>query len=149
MEPRSLTRSLPSDTAYSSRERILDITLAKDFTYNLSESKRWSARRLTSIVVAHVRHACSDYDELLREEFVERYEARQKTGSQVWKVLREWCPWDESNDVLGRCFKATLVRPEEREAREWEDLMDVDSDSELFSGRAAAAADVDDPMELD
>lgn len=118
-------------------ERVLDICINKGFTYNLSESKRWSARRLTSIVIAHVRHGYSEYDKLLREERVERYEARKQTSAQVWKVLREWCPWDESNDVLERCFEVTLLRPEERDP-DW-DPMDIDSDSEY----------PDDPMDID
>lgn len=122
-------------------ERILDIAVSKGLTYNLSESKRWSARRLTSIVVAHVRHSYTDYDKLLREDQVERYEARKRTSAQAWKVLRDWCPWDESNDVLERCFQATLLRPEEREPG-W-DPMDIDSDSD------AEVAAIDDPMDLD
>lgn len=121
-------------------ERILDICIGKDFTYNLSESKRWSARRLTSIVVAHVRHAYSDYDKLLREQDVERYEARKQTSQQVWKVLREWCPWDSSNDVLERCFQVTLLRPEQRDPS-W-DPMDID-DSDF------EADYTDDPMDVD
>ena len=118
-------------------ERVLDVCIDKGFTYNLSEGKWWNARRYTSIVVAHVRHNYSDYDKLLREERVERFAARQRTSKQVWKVLREWCPWDESNEVLERCFQATLLRPEERDPS-W-DPMDVDSDSEY----------ADDPMDID
>ena len=116
---------------------MLDICIDKGFTYNLSEAKRWNARRYTSIVVAHVRHAYSDYDKLLREDHVERYEARRQTSKQVWKVLREWCPWDDSNDVLEPCFQLTLLRREERDPG-W-DPMDIDSESELE----------DDPMDLD
>ena len=123
----------------SALERILDICIGKGFTYNLSESKRWSARRLTSIVIAHVRHAYSDYDKLLREDRVERFEAREQTSEKVWKVLREWCPWDDSNDVLERCFQATLLRPEERDP-DW-DPMDIDADSDVEYA--------DDPMDLD
>jgi hypothetical protein len=122
-------------------ERILDICLAKDAIYNLSESKQyWNARRFTSIVVAHVRHTYSDYDRLLREEHLERYEARKVTAARVWNVLREWCPWDESNPVLERCWKATLLSPEERDPS-W-DPMDVDSDE-------SDVEYVDDPMDLD
>lgn len=120
-------------------ETVLDICINKDFTYNLSESKHWNARRYTSITIAHVRHNYSDYDKLLREEHVERFAARERTAAQVWKVLREWCPWDDSNDVLERCFKATLLRPDQRDA-EWGDPMDIDSDDEDY---------IDDPMELD
>lgn len=121
-------------------ERILDICIDKNFTYNLSNSKHWNARRYTSIVIAHVRHNYSDYDKLLRgEESVERFEARQRTSKQVWKVLREWCPWDDSNDVLERCFQATLLRPEERNADF--DPMDIDSDSDVEFP--------EDPMDLD
>ena len=123
----------------SSLETILDICIAKNFVYNLSESKHWNARRFTSIVIAHVRHNHTEYDKLLREDRLERYEARQQTSKQVWKVLREWCPWDDSNQVLERCFQATLLRREERDL-EW-DPMDIDSDSELEF--------VDDPMDLD
>lgn len=121
-------------------EQVLDICIEKDFTYNLSESKHWNARRYASIVVAHVRHNHSDYDKLLRQDRIERFEARRQTSQQVWKVLREWCPWDESNEVLERCFQATLLRPEDRDAADW-DPMDIDSDSEDEF--------VDDPMDLD
>jgi hypothetical protein len=126
-------------------ERILDICIDKNFTYNLSEAKRWNARRYTSIVVAHVRHNYSDYDQLLREKRLERYEARQQTSKQVWKVLRDWCPWNDSNDVLERCFQATLLRPEERDT-EW-DPMDIDSDEEADS--SATDGGTEDPMDLD
>ena len=44
------------------------------------------------------------------------------------KVLREWCPWDSSNDVLSVCFQASILRPEERDPA-W-DPMDIDSDSD-------------------
>lgn len=125
-------------------EQVLDICIDKGFTYNLSESKHWNARRYTSIVIAHVRHNLTEYDKLLRDG-VERHEARQQTGKQVWKVLREWCPWNDSNEVMERCFQATLLRPEERDP-EW-DPMDIDSDSEM-TGDANADAD-DDPMDLD
>ena len=118
-------------------EKILDVCIDKSFTYNLSESKLWNAKRYTSIVIAHVRHNYSDYDQLLREH-VERFAARDQTSPKVWKVLRDWCPWDSSNEVLERCFMATLQRPEERDA-EWGDPMDVDSDEDY----------VDDPMDLD
>lgn len=121
----------------ASLERILDICISKEYVYNLSESKIWNARRLTSIVVAHVGHANTDYDMLLREDRVERYEARRRTSQQLWKVLREWCPWDESNEVLQKCFDVTLVPPEQREPG-W-DPMDLDDESDY----------VDDPMELD
>lgn len=117
-------------------ERLLDICIDKGVTYNLSESKRWNMRRLTSIVVAHVRHNYSEYDQLLRDK-MERYDARQLSADQVWRTLRQWCPWDDSNDVLERCFKATLVRPEDRDANF--DPMDIDVESE----------DEGDPMEVD
>lgn len=78
-------------------ERVLDICIDKDFTYNLSQSKFWNARRYTSIVVANVRHFYTDYDKLLREERLERYEARRATAQSVWKTLREWCPWDSKS----------------------------------------------------
>ena len=122
----------------SALERVLDICIDKSFTYNLSEAKRWNARRYTCIVVAHVRHFYSDYDKLLRQD-VERYEARRRTSQQVWKMLRQWCPWDESNDLLERCFQATLQRPEERDPS-W-DPMDIDDESDFEH--------VDDPMDLD
>ncbi|KAJ8610127.1 hypothetical protein MRB53_038734 [Persea americana] len=118
-------------------EHILDILISKNVVYNLSESKFWNMRRFTSIVVAHVRHNYSDYDKLLREKNVERYAARQTSALQVWKTLREWCPWEESNQVLERCFKATLLRPEERGADF--DPMDIDEESDFE----------DDPMDLD
>lgn len=127
----------------NSLEIILDICLEKDAIYNLSESKFWNARRFTSIVVAHVRHNHTDYDELLRKADVGRYEARKRTGDQVWKVLRQWCPWDDSNEVLERCWRATLLSPEERDPT-W-DPMDVDSDSDDEGGDL----DVHDPMDLD
>lgn len=123
----------------SALERILDICERKGFVYHTSESKYWNARRLTSIVIAHVRHNHSDYDKLLRDEKLERFDARQRTSERVWKVLREWCPWDDSNEVLQRCFQATLVKPEERD-EDW-DAMDIDSESE--------PAYFDDPMDLD
>lgn len=118
-------------------ERVLDICINKNFTYNLSRPNQWNARRYSSIVVAHVRHAYTEYDRLLREERVERYVARHQTSKQVWKVLRDWCPWDDSNDQLERCFQVTLLRPEERDP-EW-DPMDIDGDSDY----------ADDPMDLD
>lgn len=119
-------------------EQILDICIDNGFTYNLSRPKYWNARRYTSITVAHVRHAYSDYEALLRgEDRLERYEARHRTATQVWKTLREWCPWEESNDQLERCFRVTLLRPEERDP-EW-DPMDIDGDSDFE----------DDPMDLD
>ncbi|KAH9809505.1 protein of unknown function DUF2293 [Teratosphaeria destructans] len=120
-----------------SLERILDICICKPFVWNLSMSKHWNARRLTSVVVAHVRHSHTDYDELLRDERLERFEARRRTAGAVWKVLREWCPWDASNEVLEECFQATLLRPEEREPG-W-DPMELDDESDY----------VDDPMDLD
>jgi hypothetical protein len=125
-----------------SLERVLDICIDKDFTYNLSLSKQYNARRYTSIVVAHIRHEHSDYDRLLREEKLERYEARRRTAEQVWKVLREWCPWDDSNGQLKPCLQATLVPPEER-GLGW-DPMDID-DSDVEQN----ASEVDDPMDLD
>lgn len=122
---------------WAALERVLDACIDKGFFYNLSEAKRWNARRFTSIVVAHVRHNYSNYDRLLREDRLERYDARQKSAPQVWKVLRDWCPWNESNDVLERCFRATLVRPDDR-GPDW-DPMDIDEDSDY---------DLD-PMDLD
>lgn len=119
-----------------SLERVLDICIDKPFTYNLSRSKLWNARRLTSIVVAHVRHAHTDYDNLLRDA-VERFEARKRTSQELWKVLRKWCPWDESNEILRRCFEVTLLRPEERDPS-W-DPMDLDDESDY----------AEDPMDLD
>ncbi|KAK3634861.1 hypothetical protein LTR56_014986 [Elasticomyces elasticus] len=107
-----------------SLDRVLDLCIAKPFTYNLSQAKIWNARRLNSVVVAHVRHAHTNYDKLLREEHVERFEARRRTGEQLWKVLREW--------------------PEERNPgdAEW-DPMDVDELSECGED------DPGDPMDLD
>ncbi|KAK3633340.1 hypothetical protein LTR56_007980 [Elasticomyces elasticus] len=127
-----------------SLDRVLDLCIAKPFTYNLSQAKTWNARRLNSVVVAHVRHAHTDYDKLLRDEHVERFEARRRTGEQLWKVLREWCPWDESNDVLRRSYEVTLLRPEERNPgdAEW-DPMDIDELSDC------GEEDPGDPMELD
>ncbi|KAK3109993.1 hypothetical protein LTR53_016191, partial [Teratosphaeriaceae sp. CCFEE 6253] len=95
-------------------EGILDLCIDKGVTYDLSQAKSWNARRFTSIVVAHVRHTHSDYDKLLRDGQVERFEARAQTKDRVWKVLREWCPWDNSNGALERIFQATLMRPEDR-----------------------------------
>jgi len=126
-------------------ERILDLCASKGVTYNLSEPKNWSARRFTSIVIAHVRHAFSNYDKLLREEGKERYEARHATAETVWKVLREWCPWDSSNGVLERCFRATLLRPEEC-GGDW-DPMDVDEESDVDGDVGELAGG--DPMALD
>ena len=137
-----------------SLERILDLCIDKNFTYNLSDARRQNARRYTSIVVAHVRHAHTAYDALLRGDGegegglqVERYDARKKTGPQVWKVLREWCPWDDSNDVLEKCFAVTLLRPEERDPS-W-DPMDIDIDSEDEVGGPSYEAEDEDPMDLD
>lgn len=121
----------------SALESILDICIEKGFTYNLSQSKWWNARRYTSIIVAHVRHAYTDYDKLLRVDGLERYAARQETSERLWKVLREWCPWDESNEVLERCFRATLMPREERDPMD--DPMDIDVDSDF----------ADDPMDID
>ncbi|KAM0722896.1 hypothetical protein Q7P37_001094 [Cladosporium fusiforme] len=104
-------------------ESLLDLTLSKNAIYNLSESKHWNSIRLTSLTVAHCRHTCTDYDALLREG-VERYEARKRTAQAVWKCLRAWCPWDESNPVLERCWRVSVLRPEEREPG-W-DPMDLD-----------------------
>lgn len=141
-------------------ERLLDICIAKNFTYDLSESRIWNARRYTAITVAHVRHQHSDYDGLLKEG-VERFEARRQSGAKVWKVLREWCPWDSSNAVLERCFRATLLPLEQREADYAfvDDPMDIDSESD-FGGEpvddvadgfshSAAVEFPDDPMEID
>ncbi|KAK0254781.1 hypothetical protein LTS09_010252 [Friedmanniomyces endolithicus] len=129
-------------------ERVLDLCIARPFTYNLSQSKIWNARHLTSVVVAHVRHAYSDYDKLLREQQVERFEARHRTAERVWKVLKEWCPWDESNEVLERCFRVTLLRPEERQPAdaEW-DPMDIDDYEEPECVNESDF--VGDPMEID
>ncbi|GAB1737520.1 hypothetical protein NU219Hw_g1831t1 [Hortaea werneckii] len=140
-----------------SLETVLDICIGKNFVYQLSQPRWWNARRYTSIVIAHLRHNYTEYDALLRGEGgggsgdggvvngekVERFEARRRTGEKVWKVLREWCPWDDSNDQLERCFQATLMRPEERGA-EW-DPMDLDDEYELDD----RTGPVDDPMDLD
>jgi len=125
-------------------ETLLDICVSprKNFVYNLSESRRWNARRYTGIVVAHVRHAYTEYDRLVREEGVERFAARRRTAAQVWRVLRAWCPWDESNEVLEAGWRVTLVRPEDREPG-W-DPMDVDDDDEVESDGGNG-----DPMDLD
>lgn len=124
--------------------RILDICLAKNVIYDLSESRHWNSIRITSLVVAHCRHGFSDYDALLRQG-VERFEARKRTAQAVWKVLRQWCPWDESNPVLERCWKVTTLRPEEREPG-W-DPMDLDeSEDEEEKG---CDADGGEPMDLD
>lgn len=123
-------------------ETLLDLSLAKSAIYDLSESKHWNSIRLTSIAVAHCRHAFSDYDALLREG-VERFEARKRSGQKVWKVLREWCPWDESNPVLERCWRATVLRPEEREPG-W-DPMDLDQSESEGEGEINGG----EPMDLD
>lgn len=128
-------------------EVILDKCIDKDFVYNLSESKIWNARRYTSIVVAHVRHFYTDYDRLLREELVERYEARRQSGKQVWKILREWCPWDADNEVLEQCFNATLLPPSQRDPT-W-DPMDIDDDSDGEGPYRTDAIDDGDAMDLD
>ena len=141
-------------------ERILDLLISKDFVYDLSKGRLWNARRYSSITVACVRHWYSDYDELLREG-VERFEARARTGEGVWRVLKEWCPWESSNEVLRRCFEASLVRPEER-GEEWvDDPMDLDLDEEVGGlwggvqqgqGQQQQQQQVDfedDPMDLD
>ena len=136
----------------SALDRLLDICIDKNVTYNLSESKRWNARRYSSIAVAHVRHFYTDYDRRLRDEHEERFAARRATGDRVWKILREWCPWDEANDQLERCFQVTLVPAEQRGA-EW-DPMDIDDESFYTSSSSAAGVEaemeiVDDPMDLD
>ena len=120
-------------------ENLLDICLAKNAIYDLSKSKHYNARRFTSIAVAHIRHKYTKYDALLRDNGLGRYEAREQTAGQVWKVLRQWCPWDESNDQLERCLKASVVRPEDR-GRDF-DPMDVDEESEDERE--------EDPMEVD
>ena len=83
----------------------------------------------------------------------ERFAARRATGDRVWKILREWCPWDEANDQLERCFQVTLVPAEQRGA-EW-DPMDIDDES-FYTSSSSSAMDaeekmeiVDDPMDLD
>lgn len=141
----------------ASLEDILDICISKGFTYNLSESRLWNARRYTAITVAHVRHQHSEYDSLLKDG-VERFEARQQSGAKVWKVLKDWCPWESSNEVLRKCFEATLLPLEQRE-QEWafvDDPMDIDSESDLGGdgsvdgvGRAHDDGFADDPMDLD
>jgi hypothetical protein len=123
-------------------ERVLDLIIDKAFTYNLSLPRLHNARRYTSIVVAHVRHRYSDYDRLLRDR-VERYDARKRSAAQVWHVLRTWCPWDADNEVLERCFRATLLTPEERDPS-W-DPMEIDDDHGLSDVESAH----DDPMDLD
>ncbi|CAK4032820.1 hypothetical protein AC579_7369 [Lecanosticta acicola] len=129
-------------------EVILDKCIDKPFTYNLSESKVWNSRRYTSIVVAHVRHFYSTYDALLRDEMLERYEARRRSSQQVWKVLREWCPWDADNGVLEQCFNATLLPPSERDPT-WDPMdIDDDSDGEEAPHRANTSFD-EDAMDLD
>ena len=145
---RSPIRDLFPRIPAAALERVLDLCIARPFTYNLSQSKLWNARHLTSIVVAHVRHAYSDYDKLLREQQVERFEARHRTAERVWKVLREWCPWEQSNEVLERCFRVTLLRPEERQPAdaEW-DPMDIDDHEEPECVNESEF--VDDPMEID
>ncbi|SMQ46686.1 unnamed protein product [Zymoseptoria tritici ST99CH_3D7] len=139
----------------SALEPLLDTIIAKSFTYNLSDSKFNNSRRYTSMVVAHVRHHYTNYDALWRDEGIEKWEARRRTAGEVWKVLREWCPWDESNEVLERCWKATLVSPEERDGN-W-DPMDVDDEDEVFGkdggGGSGVVGEVEveagDPMDLD
>jgi hypothetical protein len=122
-------------------EKLLDLCLAKNVIYNLSQSKHWNSIRITSLTVAHCRHAFSNYDSLLREG-VERFEARKRTTDDVWKVLRQWCPWEDSNPVLERCWRNTVLRPEEREPG-W-DPMDLDeSESE---GEEEVGGE---PMDLD
>ena len=144
----------------SALERILDICIAKNFTYDLSQGRLWNARRYTAITVAHARHQYSDYDKLLKDG-VERFEARKQSGPKVWKVLREWCPWDSSTEVLEKCFQATLVPLEQRTAEYAfvDDPMDIDPESELGGDTGGNAANgvshshvvdfADDPMEID
>lgn len=144
----------------SALERILDICIKKDFTYDLSQAKLWNARRFTAITVAHVRHQYSTYDQLLNEG-VERFEARRQSGPTVWKMLKEWCPWDSSNEALEKCFKATLVPFEQREVEYAfvDDPMDIDTESDFGGKPRRNAANglnhappvdfADDPMEID
>jgi len=134
-------------------ERVLDLCINVGFTYNTSQGRLWNARRYSSIVVAHVRHFYTDYDRLLKVEHEERFAARKKTAAKVWKILRGWCPWDEANEVLERCFNATLLQPERRDA-EW-DAMDIDDESFYVTNDSSQATslaqfhDFDDPMDLD
>jgi hypothetical protein len=133
-------------------ERVLDICINLNFTYNTSESRHWNARRYSSIVVAHVRHFYTDYDKLLSVDREERFAARKRTSGRVWKILREWCPWDEANEVLERSFQATLLRPEER-GPEW-DPMDIDDErffatTNVESSNNLVEIDHGDPMDLD
>ena len=121
--------------------KLLDLCLSKNVIYNLSESKHWNSIRITSLTVAHCRHAYSNYDALLQEG-VERFEARKRTADEVWKVLRKWCPWEDSNPVLERCWRNTVLRPEEREPG-W-DPMDLD-ESEDEGGEEIGG----EPMDLD
>jgi len=41
--------------------------------------------------------------------------ARKRTEQQVWKVLREWCPWNDWKKVLKGCWLAMLLSPGERD----------------------------------
>ncbi|KAL1586921.1 hypothetical protein WHR41_04175 [Cladosporium halotolerans] len=135
----------------ASLNHILDLALAKNCIYDLSAPKRANAIRLTCLAIAHARHAHSEYDALLRAG-VERFEARERTGEAVWRVLREWCPWDESNVWLEGCWAATVVRPEERGLGwegEWE-MMDLDVE-EGWEGGGGGEDDGGggEPMDLD
>lgn len=145
----------------SALESILDLCISKNFTYDLSQSRLWNARRYSAITVAHVRHLYSEYDNLLKEG-TERFEARRQSGTKVWKVLRAWCPWDSSNEVLERCFRATLLPLEQREADYMfvDDPMDIDTESDFGDGLAGRVGEnvvkhshtsdfADDPMEID
>ena len=140
---------MPPLTSLTALERVLDLCIDKDFVYNLSESKRWNARRYTSLVIAHVRHRYSEYDDLLSKEGVERFEARRRTAEKVWKILEGWRRWAASNEILERCFQATLLRPEERDPEFADDPMDIDSDGEMGIQRDVDDAAVEDPMDLD
>ncbi|TKA24943.1 hypothetical protein B0A50_06041 [Salinomyces thailandicus] len=126
----------------SALETALQTCITKDFVYNLSAPESQNARRYTYIIIAQIRHQHTDYERLLREDRVERFEARRRTGEEVWRVLRAWCPWDRANGELERCWRVTMLRPEER--GEGGEPMEVDSESE-----AEAEEHGGDPMDLD
>lgn len=69
---------------------------------------------------------------------VRRKELRSRNG------VENRCPWEDSNPVLERCWRNTVLRPEEREPG-W-DPMDLDESEGEGEGEEEYGGE---PMDLD